>query len=106
MLPTMPLFGRVYRKGPMWILVSLSKFRQPAVMLMQLSELLFGPVFEINQSIAGPSHRGNEFVQLQLCRLILLVLRPLNQKHHQEGDNRGAGIDDELPGVRKAEKWS
>jgi hypothetical protein len=26
----------------------------------------------------------------------------LNQKHHQEGDNRGAGIDDELPGVRKA----
>jgi hypothetical protein len=42
----------------MWILVSLSKFRQPAVMLMQLSELLFGPVFEINQSIAGPSHRG------------------------------------------------
>ena len=31
----------------------------------------------------------------------VLVLRALDQEHHQERDDRRAGVDDELPGVRE-----
>jgi hypothetical protein len=29
------------------------------------------------------------------------ILRVLNQKHHQEGDDGRAGVDDKLPRIRK-----
>jgi len=32
-------------------------------------------------------------------RLRVAVLSVLNQKHHQEGNDRGSGVDDQLPGV-------
>jgi hypothetical protein len=41
---------------------------------------------------------GNQLIELQVNRERLLVLRSLNQKHHQERDDRGAGVDDQLPG--------
>ena len=34
-------------------------------------------------------------------RLGVAVLRVLNQEDHQESDNRGACIDDQLPGIGK-----
>ena len=39
-------------------------------------------------------------------RLRVAVLSVLNQKNHQEGDNGGAGIDDQLPRVRIVESRS
>src|ERR1700761_5201252 len=34
------------------------------------------------------------------------VLRILDQEHHQERDDSGAGVDDELPRVRVVKVWS
>ena len=36
----------------------------------------------------------------------IAVLGVLNQEHHQECDDGRAGIDDELPSVRKMKRWS
>ena len=36
-------------------------------------------------------------------RRAVAVLGVLDQEHHQEGDDRRAGVDDELPGVGEAE---
>jgi hypothetical protein len=34
------------------------------------------------------------------------VLRVLDQKHHEKGDDRRGGVDDQLPGIRKMNRWS
>src|SRR5437588_12972906 len=34
----------------------------------------------------------------------IAVLGILNKKHHQKGHNRGTGVDDELPGIRKMKR--
>jgi hypothetical protein len=37
--------------------------------------------------------------------LSVSILCVLNQKDHQERDDRGAGVDDQLPGVTEAKYW-
>ena len=45
----------------------------------------------------------DQLVELRLhCRAVA-VLRVLDQEHHQEGDDGGAGVDDQLPGIGEAE---
>jgi hypothetical protein len=34
------------------------------------------------------------------------VLRVLDQKHHQKGNDRRGGVDDQLPGIGKMNRWS
>ena len=43
---------------------------------------------------------ANEFVELDLNGGAVAVLGILDQKYHQEGDDRRPRIDDELPGIR------
>src|SRR5262245_33999704 len=47
---------------------------------------------------------ANELVELQMNGGGVAVLGALNQEHHQERDDGGARVDDELPGVREAEE--
>ena len=68
-------------------------------LLTFLLELFPGRVFDVGDFIVGAFHRQNEFRQLDLKRLRVVVLRILNQKDHEECHDRRAGIDDELPGV-------
>jgi hypothetical protein len=49
---------------------------------------------------------SDEFIKLELKRLRVAVLGVLDQQHHEEGDDRGPGIADELPGVRPLEDWA
>jgi len=42
---------------------------------------------------------ADELIELHLDRGAIPVLRVLNQEDHKEGHDRGAGVDDELPGV-------
>src|SRR5262252_5232116 len=65
----------------------------------QLVEVLFLELLQIEQLVAGVADGPDQFVELHLCGLGVTVLCALNQEHHQERDDRRAGIDDELPGV-------
>ena len=48
-------------------------------------------------------HGPDQLVQLELHRRGVAVLGVLDQEDHQEGDDRGAGVDDQLPGVAEVE---
>jgi hypothetical protein len=67
-------------------------------------ELLALELFEIEQRVVRALRGPDQLVELDLDRFGVPVLRVLNQKHHQKGDDRRAGVDDQLPGVAEAEK--
>ena len=70
-------------------------------LFFKLRELVFGAFFKINQGIARPFDSMNQFIEFKMNRLRVAVLRVLNQKNHQECDNRRRGIDHKLPSVGK-----
>ena len=45
---------------------------------------------------------ADQLVELRLKGRAVPVLGVLDQEHHEEGDDRRAGVDDQLPGVRKS----
>jgi len=51
----------------------------------------------------GAAHGANQFVEFELDGVTVAVLGILNQKYHQECDDRRAGVDNQLPGVAKLE---
>jgi hypothetical protein len=66
-------------------------------LLLQTSELFVGEVLEIDEVVAGGFHGADELMELELDRLRLAVLRVLNDEHHEERDDRRAGVDRQLP---------
>jgi hypothetical protein len=52
------------------------------------------------------AHRANQLVELELDGVTITVLGILNQKHHQECDDRRARVDDQLPCVAELEYWT
>eukprot|EP01037_Dinobryon_pediforme_P014981 gene14980-15119_t len=66
---------------------------------MQPPHVLVAELVEPEQSVAGVLVGADELVELELDHPRVPVLRVLQQEHHQEGDDGGAGVDDELPGV-------
>src|SRR5437763_11980846 len=72
-------------------------------LLVQLFQLLIRKLFNVNQAGARAFHAFEQLVKFDLNGRVLTVLRVLNQKDHQKSDDGCAGIDDELPSVRKME---
>jgi hypothetical protein len=48
---------------------------------------------------------GNKFVELEVQHQRIFVLGLLNQEYHQEGDNGGTSVDDELSSFGVVEDW-
>ena len=51
----------------------------------------------------GSLGRADQLVELDLNRLPVAVLRVLDDEDHEERDDRGRGVDDELPRVAESE---
>jgi len=88
----------------MLVLAFAGQFGQTPVVLVEIRQLFFRPVLQVDEPVTSALQRGNEFVQLQLNRLGFFVLGPLNEEDHQERDDGRTGIDDQLPRVRKMER--
>ena len=69
----------------------------------QRLEIGLGQIFDVDEPIARAPERRHELVQLEMNRARLLVLRALDEEHHEERDDRRARVDDELPRVRVVE---
>src|SRR2546425_5550903 len=69
----------------------------------EVPELLFGPVLELHEPGAGAFDGTKQLVELEIDRFAVTVLGVLDDEHHQEGDDRGARIDDELSFFFQAE---
>ena len=80
------------------------ELHQARVVAVERVQLLLGQVLGVQQPVAGALLGRHQLVELEVHRERVLVLRPLDEEDHQERDDRGAGVDDELPGVRVAEE--
>ena len=66
---------------------------------LHLLELLIGAMLEVDELIARRIDASKDLIELQVQGPGIAVLRILHQEHHQERNNGGAGVDDQLPGV-------
>src|SRR5688572_12874584 len=78
--------------------------RKPPVAAPVLLEALVVDVLQVEQRVVRALGGADQLVELELDRLGVAVLRVLDQEHHQEGDDRGGGVDDQLPGIAEAEQ--
>ena len=63
-----------------------------------------GARLDIDERVTGALECRHQLVQFQVDGPRVLVLRPLDEEHHQERDDRGAGVDHQLPGVTELEQ--
>ena len=80
-------------------IVVLGSLAHAPELCFELLELLIGKVLEIDEFIARVFDRANEFVQFQMNCFCVAVLRVLNQKDHEKGDDCGSRVNDQLPSV-------
>ena len=72
---------------------------QPLEFIFEPLQLLVGKVLKIDKFIARAFKGPDQLVEFQLNGFPVAVLRVLDDKDHQEGDDSRASIDDELPSV-------
>ena len=60
---------------------------------------LRGPV----RHCARAAHRANQFIEFELDGMAVTILGILNQKYHQECDDRRTCVDDQLPCIAELE---
>ena len=77
-----------------------------SVAFFQGVEFLVGKLLDVDEIVIRGMVRADQLVQLQVQSFRVTVLRVLDQEDHQECDDRGPSIDDELPGVRVLEVGS
>src|SRR5262245_17649767 len=73
---------------------------QAPELLLEMLDLVVREILEVHELRARTLDRADELVELKVQRLGVAVLRVLDQEHHQEREDRGARVDDELPRVR------
>jgi len=88
----------------MKVFVRACEIPKPPIVFVKILQVFFGPFFQVDEPVARSCDRGDELIQFQLHGLVFLVLRALNQKHHQKCDDRRARIDYELPRIGKIEE--
>ena len=67
-------------------------------------DLLVGQMLDADELGARLADRAQQFVELGLDRRAVPVLAVLDEEHGEEGQHRGRGVDDQLPGVRIVEQ--
>src|SRR6266480_4254564 len=79
--------------------VSLCFFAKPLELFLKAGEIFVGKFFQIDELISSAFQRSNYFVEFQMNRFSIAVLRILNEKDHQESNNCRPGIDNQLPRI-------
>ena len=80
--------------------VPLCFFANALELFLKTSEIFVGKFFQIDKFISSAFQRSNYFVEFQMSRFGIAVLRILNEKDHQKSNNCRSGINNELPGIR------
>jgi hypothetical protein len=73
------------------------------IFVRDLLQFIIREMFDVHHLILSLVDRLDDLIQLQVNGPGVTVLGVLDQKHDQESDDGGAGIDDQLPGVRVVE---
>ena len=76
---------------------------KPLVIGANSVQVVLLKILEVKQGVMRGFVRANEFVKLDMHCLSVPVLRVLNKKNHEEGNDGCPGVYDELPGIAEAE---
>src|SRR5436190_8158281 len=68
--------------------------------MLQCIEIRVRKIFKPHHFIAGRLDGSDQFVQLEMYSARVAVLGILHEEDHQERDNSGACVDDQLPSIR------
>lgn len=68
-------------------------------MFAQLVQILGIQVIQGHEGVLRILRGPNQFVEFQVQDVVIAILCVLDEEHHQEGDDRCGGVDDQLPGV-------
>jgi hypothetical protein len=79
---------------------------QNCVAAFDLVEFVFRKFFDIQNSVVAAFRGSQQFVEFDLNGFTVTVLRILNQKYHQKGDDRRGGINDKLPCIAEMKDWT
>ena len=60
---------------------------------------IVGLVLGANELIVGGLDGADQFIELEVHGQGIAILGVLDEEDHEEGDDGGAGVDDELPGL-------
>src|SRR5438445_10618026 len=80
--------------------VSLGFFANALELFPEAGEIFVGTFFQLDKFISSALQRANDFVEFQMSRFGIAVLRILNEEDHQESNNCRSGINNELPAIR------
>jgi hypothetical protein len=69
------------------------------VALMDEIQFVIAEILDVHHLVARRANGMNQFIELEIDGLGVAVLGVLDQKHHQESDDGGAGVDDKLPRI-------
>src|SRR5688500_11443497 len=70
---------------------------EPLELALELGELVVGPLLEVDERRACAFDPAQQLVELEVNGLRIAVLRVLDEEHHEERHDRGAGVDHQLP---------
>ena len=70
---------------------------------LHLVERVVGAILKIDEFVARGVDAPEDLVELEVQGARVAVLSVLHQEHHEKGDDGGAGVDDQLPGIGVAE---
>ncbi len=77
----------------------LGRFNHLTEFLMNLFEIFIRRIIKIDHHVPRVFIRPDEFIDFQVKSAAFAVLGVLDEKDHEKGHDRRAGIDNELPGI-------
>ena len=78
-------------------------FADLLVLVGEFLQFIVGEMLDVDHLVVCLVDGLDDLVELQVDGAGVAVLRVLDQEDHEEGDDGGAGVDDELPSVRIVE---
>src|ERR1700722_15685258 len=72
----------------------------------ELVELDLRQILYVDHFVFCFIHGMDQLVQFQMNGSCIAILRILDKEYHQECNDRGAGINDQLPGIGVTENWT
>ena len=81
-------------------------FRQQAILFLYARQVLVRQFFDVHHFIMSAVSGADDLVKFQLDRDGAAVLTVLNDKKHDDGDNRRERTDHQMPGHAKMKRQS
>ncbi len=75
-------------------------------LFLEFFQIFVRQIFKIDKFVSRVFEGADNLIEFKMHCFGIAVLRVLNQKHHEEGNDRRRSVNNELPGIGKMKRWS